>query len=70
MIMPSVQNPSIHFRFSPQLANVLFVDGHVEGWTQKVRNPPPAGVSAAEQQLRDQENLFDIGTDDTLWDRE
>jgi prepilin-type N-terminal cleavage/methylation domain-containing protein/prepilin-type processing-associated H-X9-DG protein len=64
---PSTQNPSIHFRLFPTLANVLFVDGHVEGWTDKVRNP--SGASLAEQQLRDKENVFDIGTDDTLWDR-
>jgi prepilin-type N-terminal cleavage/methylation domain-containing protein/prepilin-type processing-associated H-X9-DG protein len=64
---PSIQNPSVHFRFFPTTANVMFVDGHVEGWTEKTRNP--STVPAAEQQLRDQENVFDIGTDDTLWDR-
>jgi prepilin-type N-terminal cleavage/methylation domain-containing protein/prepilin-type processing-associated H-X9-DG protein len=65
---PSVQNPSIHFRYFPKTANVMFADGHVEGWTDRIRNPSSA--SAAEQQLRDEENVFDIGTDDTLWDRE
>jgi prepilin-type N-terminal cleavage/methylation domain-containing protein/prepilin-type processing-associated H-X9-DG protein len=65
---PSVRNPSIHFRFFPRTANVAFADGHVEGWTDYIRNP--STVPAAEQQLRDQENLFDIGTDDTLWDRD
>ena len=64
---PSLQNPSIHFRFFPTTANVVFVDGHVEGWTDKVRNP--SSVSGAEQLLRDKENVYDIGTDDTLWDR-
>ena len=67
---PSVQNPSVHFRYFPQLANVLFVDGHVVGWTDRVRTPPAPGVSAGEQALRDKENVFDIGTDDTLWDRQ
>ena len=65
---PSMQNPSIHFRFFPTTANVLFTDGHVEGWTDKVRNS--SSVSAAELLLRDQENVFDIGTDDRLWDRD
>ena len=65
---PSRQSPSVHFRFFPTTANVVFVDGHVEGWTERVRNPssdPPAV-----QALRDKENVFDIGSDDTLWDRE
>ena len=66
---PSIQNPSIHFRYFPTTANVAFADGHVEGWTDKIRNTPAASVSAAEQQLRDKEHVFDIGTDDTLWDR-
>ena len=65
---PSYQNPSIHFRFFPTTANVVFTDGHVEGWTDRVRNPSSA--SAAELLLRNEENLFDIGTDDTLWDRQ
>jgi len=64
---PSLRNPSIHFRYFPQTANVCFADGHVEGWTDKVRNPSAA--SPAEVALRDKENVFDIGTDDTLWDR-
>jgi prepilin-type N-terminal cleavage/methylation domain-containing protein/prepilin-type processing-associated H-X9-DG protein len=66
---PSLKNPSIHFRYFPKLANVAFADGHVEGWTDRVRNPPAGSVGPAEQQLRDEENVFDIGTDDTLWDR-
>jgi prepilin-type N-terminal cleavage/methylation domain-containing protein/prepilin-type processing-associated H-X9-DG protein len=64
---PSLRNPSVHFRFFPTTANVLFADGHVEGWTEKTRNP--STVPLAEQQLRDKENVFDIGTDDTMWDR-
>ena len=65
---PSIQNPSIHFRYFPTTANVVFTDGHVEGWTDRIRNP--SVVSGAELQLRDKENVFDIGTDDTLWDRQ
>lgn len=63
---PSVRNPSIHFRFFPYMANVVFADGHVEGWTEKTRNP--SSVSVAEALFRDKEQVFDIGTDDTLWD--
>ena len=65
---PSQANPSIHFRFFPRTANVVFTDGHVEGWTDRIRNP--SSVSSAEQKLRDEENVFDIGSDDTLWDRQ
>ena len=66
---PSQQNPSTHFRLSGKIANVLFLDGHVEAWTEKTRNAPsptdPAGYAA----LRDAENIYDIGTTDELWDR-
>lgn len=64
---PSFQNPSVHFRYFPTVANVVFLDGHVEGLTDKTRNPTT--VSAAEEELRNQQNIFDIGADDTLWDR-
>ena len=67
---PSRQYPSVHFRFFPKVANVVFVDGHVEAWTNPVRNPPAAGVMPPELMLRDKENVYDIGTDDTLWDRD
>jgi prepilin-type N-terminal cleavage/methylation domain-containing protein/prepilin-type processing-associated H-X9-DG protein len=65
---PSRQNPSVHFRVAGRLANVLYVDGHVEARTDPARNPPAPGIPTAEQQLRDKENLFDLGTDDILWD--
>ena len=65
---PSRRYPSAHFRLSGRIANVVFVDGHVESRTDPTRNPStdPAGV----RQARDDENLFDLGTDDTLWDRQ
>lgn len=67
---PSAQNPSVHFRLTGRIANVLFLDGHVEAWTQGTRNPPSAADSPALIALRDKENVFDLGTSDALWDRE
>jgi prepilin-type N-terminal cleavage/methylation domain-containing protein/prepilin-type processing-associated H-X9-DG protein len=66
---PSARSPSVHFRISGGLANVLFLDGHVEGWADKTRNPPAPGDSPAIISLRDRENVYDIGTTDELWDR-
>jgi len=65
---PSRQFPTVHYRFFGGIANVVFVDGHVESRTDKTRNPPPSGDSPAILTLRDQENLFDLGTTDELWD--
>jgi prepilin-type N-terminal cleavage/methylation domain-containing protein/prepilin-type processing-associated H-X9-DG protein len=67
---PSGRSPSVHFRINGGgLADVLFLDGHLEGWTDMTRNPPlptdPPEVIA----LRDRENVYDIGTTDELWDR-
>ncbi len=67
---PSRQFPSVHFRLSGRIANVLYVDGHVESRTDRIRNAPPAGDPPEILKLRDEENVFDIGTDDTIWDRD
>jgi prepilin-type N-terminal cleavage/methylation domain-containing protein/prepilin-type processing-associated H-X9-DG protein len=67
---PSRQLPSVHFRMTGRLANVLFLDGHVEARTDPTRNPPAAGEEPGLCLLRDQENLFDLGPTDELWDRE
>jgi prepilin-type N-terminal cleavage/methylation domain-containing protein/prepilin-type processing-associated H-X9-DG protein len=67
---PSYQYPSVHFRYHFRTANVVFVDGHVEGWTIPTRNAPAASDPPEIPPFRDKENVFDIGTDDTLWDRE
>jgi len=66
---PSAKNPSCHFRLSGRICNVLWCDGHVESWTQKTRNPLPAGWPASARTLMDEENIFDLGTTDELWDR-
>jgi prepilin-type N-terminal cleavage/methylation domain-containing protein/prepilin-type processing-associated H-X9-DG protein len=67
---PSFRSPSAHYRFFGRIANVLYVDGHVEGHTEPTRTPPAAGEPPAVAQLRDRENVFDFGKDDELWDRE
>jgi prepilin-type N-terminal cleavage/methylation domain-containing protein/prepilin-type processing-associated H-X9-DG protein len=66
---PSRQFPSVHHRFNGGVANVLFVDGHVEARTDRTRNPPAATDPPAILRVRDEENLFDLGTSDELWDR-
>jgi prepilin-type N-terminal cleavage/methylation domain-containing protein/prepilin-type processing-associated H-X9-DG protein len=67
---PSAQSPSVHFRQPNGVANVLFLDGHIEPWTDKTRNPPaptdPPDVIA----LRDSAYVYDIGSTDVLWDRQ
>jgi prepilin-type processing-associated H-X9-DG protein len=65
---PGRRFPSVHFRFIGKTANVLFLDGHVEGRTDRSRNPPAPSDPPAVVRLRDEENVFDIGTTDDLWD--
>lgn len=68
-VPPSVANPTWHFRLSGRVCNVLFADGHVEAWTRTTRNPLPPGWPAAALTLMNEENIYDIGTTDELWDR-
>jgi prepilin-type processing-associated H-X9-DG protein/prepilin-type N-terminal cleavage/methylation domain-containing protein len=63
---PSFQYPSVHFRHMGT-ANVAFMDGHVESYYPGTRNPPPFWEPASATTLRDKYQIFDIGTDDTLW---
>ena len=67
---PSRQTPTVHYRFFGGISNVVFVDGHVEARTDKTRNPPLPTDPPALIQVRDQENLFDLGSTDELWDRQ
>jgi prepilin-type processing-associated H-X9-DG protein len=67
---PSAQSPSVHFRQPIHVANVLFLDGHVEALTDGTRNPPAPTDPAAVVALRDAALVFDLGTTDALWDRE
>jgi prepilin-type N-terminal cleavage/methylation domain-containing protein/prepilin-type processing-associated H-X9-DG protein len=67
---PSRQDPMLHHRYVGGIANVVFLDGHVEGRTDRTRNPPAATDTPEMIRLRDQENVFDLGTTDELWDRQ
>src|SRR5262249_14027706 len=65
---PSGQYPSVHFRHTHS-ANVLFLDGHVEGFNPGTRNPPPWWEPPSAGALRDRTEVLDIGNDDSLWGR-
>jgi prepilin-type N-terminal cleavage/methylation domain-containing protein/prepilin-type processing-associated H-X9-DG protein len=66
---PSFRRPGVHFRMTgKQIANVLFLDGHVEAWSNKTRNPPDPTTTPEVLALWDREHVFDIGTTDELWD--
>ena len=67
---PSGQYPSVHFRHTGGIANVAFLDGHVEAVTPGTRNAPPSWEPASAALLRDKERVFDVGADDGAWDRE
>ena len=63
---PSGQYPSVHFRHA-KIANVLFLDGHVEANSQPTRNLPPSWEPPSAATLRDKMFVFDIGATDVLW---
>lgn len=66
---PSRQLPSVHFRLTGKTAQVVYVDGHAEVRTDFTRNAPNPADPSAVLQIRDAQFLYDLGTDDTLWDR-
>ena len=49
---------------------MLFVDGHVVGYSDWTRNPPPPGDPQEILQLREEMKVFDLGETDELWDRD
>ena len=65
---PSQRNPSVHYRVKPNMVHILFLDGHVEVNSTPTRNPPLPSDPPWQVQLRDQENVFDYGTTDEMWD--
>jgi prepilin-type N-terminal cleavage/methylation domain-containing protein/prepilin-type processing-associated H-X9-DG protein len=67
---PGRRFPSVHHRFFGGVANVVFLDGHVEGRTDRTRNPAPPGDGPEVLALRDTERVFDLGATDELWDRD
>lgn len=67
---PSGLYPVVHFRHHGKTANVLFVDGHVESWSEYTRNLPPSWDPLSAVERRNEEGIYDIGQDDTLWDKQ
>lgn len=63
---PSAAYPNVHFRHNFN-ANVGFLDGHVESKSRDWSDPP--GVSQAQRDFMFGKQLGQIGTDDSLWDR-
>ena len=61
----SSRYPTGHFRHAGT-ANLLFVDGHVEG-LRPSRNPLASWWSQAGRDLLEKRNVHDIGTDDSLF---
>ncbi|MEZ6137321.1 MAG: DUF1559 domain-containing protein [Pirellulaceae bacterium] len=57
---PSGQYPSIHFRHAGPVANVVFLDGHVQAMSLN-RNPMGPWTSAAIEDIRILERVADIG---------
>jgi prepilin-type N-terminal cleavage/methylation domain-containing protein/prepilin-type processing-associated H-X9-DG protein len=67
---PSGRDPMVHHRFHGGIANVVFLDGHVEARTDRTRNPPAPADPPDVVLVRDRENVFDLGATDELWDRQ
>lgn len=64
---PSAAFPNVHFRHNFN-ANVGFLDGHVESKTRDWSDPPY--VSQAQRDFMYNKQLGQIGTDDSLFDRD
>jgi prepilin-type processing-associated H-X9-DG protein len=64
---PSSRYPTVHFRHD-ELANFLFLDGHVESVSPTIR-PVPFWWPNPADQLRYKLRIFDYGETDELWDR-
>ena len=64
---PSASYPNVHFRHS-FTANAGFLDGHVESMQRSWVDP--AGVNQTQRDFMSSKQLGQIGTDDTLFDRE
>jgi prepilin-type processing-associated H-X9-DG protein len=58
----------VHYRLRGRIANLLFLDGHVEASTEPSRNA--STDPAALQKLQNDEDIYDYGTSDELWDRD
>ena len=61
--------PSVHFRHAGgTVANVVFLDGHVEAWTQKTRNPAGPWDTPDMIAMCGSASIFDIGTNNYWWE--
>lgn len=70
LLEPTLQTyPSSHFRHIGDTANVLFLDGHVEG-RKAVVNPPPSWEATASVELRVKHQIYDLYVDDSIYDRD
>ncbi len=65
---PSSNYPTVHFRHGG-VANVAYADGHVEV-SRPTDNGYPSYFGPAGEELGRREQVFDLGSDDTLFDRE
>ncbi|MDB5389979.1 MAG: hypothetical protein JWM11_5625 [Planctomycetaceae bacterium] len=63
---PGAAYPNVHFRHN-FVANVGFLDGHVESKSRDWSDPP--GVSQPQRDFMYNKQLGQIGTDDSLFDR-
>lgn len=74
ILPPSMKYPSVQFRHAGRVANVLFLDGHVEAWADPTRNPPPKfppspiPIVTTSPEAFDLSDVYDIGSTDELWD--
>lgn len=67
LVPPSRGIPTMHYRLPGGCANALFLDGHVETRTDRVRNALNAGLPADAGAYLDQEKIFDTGVGNELW---
>lgn len=65
---PSSLIPTVHFRHMGT-ANVLFLDGHLEAMTHTA-NPPASWTIPAAATMATDNQIFDLGSNDDLFDRQ
>ena len=70
LLPPSAGTPTVHYRLPGKFVHALYLDGHVELHGDRTRNALASSLPANAGAFLDQENIFDIGTTDELWDRQ
>jgi prepilin-type N-terminal cleavage/methylation domain-containing protein/prepilin-type processing-associated H-X9-DG protein len=66
---PSGTVPSAHYRIGGLVCNVLYLDGHIEPYTDR-RRRPRTDDTTTRTAFWDNEKIQDFGFTDELWDRE